>query len=608
MTTASSQGKKTAATGNGTLGAVLTAVLANRFDVIVREMTNTLFRTGRSAVLNMARDFSCCIVTADNQLLTAAEGLQAHVLGAGLQTASMMELHPDLAPGDAFLHNDPLIGNTHPADHTLLVPVFIDGRHLFTASAKAHQADCGNSEPTTYMSYARDVYEEGALIFPCVRIQRDYEDVEDIVRMCRSRIRVPEMWYGDYLAALGAVRIGERRLQELANRYGLQTLEQFVTEWLDYSERRMTEAIRELPSTKLSVSGRHDPLRGHEAGIPVNAEIQIDGDAGRIEVDLRNNGDCLPLGLNLSEACARSGVMIGIYNCLPEDVPHNAGSFRRVEIVIRRGSLAGGLVHPYSASVSTTNVLNRLINAIQAGFARVGGGHGLAEGAGACGPGFAVFSGLDPRTEVSYVNQLVLGNNGGPGTPVCDGWITYAMPDCAKTIYIDSIEVLEQKYPIHFRALRLLPDSGGAGKFRGAPGSEVVFGPSRGTMEAFYFADFGHHPPAGVLGGTAGSLASVEKIDAEGKVTEEPTIGDVKLGPGEWVRGLESGGGGYGDPLERDPEAVRLDVLDRWVSRRGAEEDYGVVLTGDPEPGGLLVDADATSVLRARLTAQRGAI
>src|SRR5689334_10669838 len=110
-------------TAAGTLGAVLTAVLANRFDVIVREMTNTLFRTGRSAVLNMARDFSCCIVTADNQLLTAAEGLQAHVLGAGLQTSSMTELG-DIAPGDAFLHNDPLTGNTHPADHTLLVPVF----------------------------------------------------------------------------------------------------------------------------------------------------------------------------------------------------------------------------------------------------------------------------------------------------------------------------------------------------------------------------------------------------------------------------------------------------------------------------------------------------
>jgi len=589
-----------ARTEHSRLGAVLTAVLANRFDVIVREMMNTLFRTGRSAVLNMARDFSCCIVTADNQLLTAAEGLQAHVLGAGLQTSSMTELG-DIAPGDAFLHNDPLTGNTHPADHTLLVPVFIDGRHVFTASAKAHQADCGNAEPTTYMSYARDVYQEGALIFPCVRIQRDYEDMPDIVRMCRARIRVPEMWYGDYLAAVGAVRIGERRLQELAARYGLETLEQFVDEWFDYSERRMTEAIRELPSSTLTVSGRHDPLEGHAEGIPVNVGLEIDSSDGRITVDLRDNGDCLPLGLNLSEACARAGALIAIYNCLPENVPHNAGSFRRVEVLIREGSLAGGLTHPHSASVSTTNVLNRLINAIQAGFAHLGTGHGLAEGAGACGAGFAVFSGVDPRTGNPYVNQLVIGNNGGPGTPVCDGWITYAMPDCAKTIYIDSIEVLEQKYPIRFGALRLLPDSGGAGQFRGAPAGEVVFGPSRGTMQAFYFADFGHNPPAGVLGGGDGSLASVSKIDSDGHEVRKPVIGDVELAPGEWVRGLEAGGGGYGNPLDRDPEAVRRDVLDRWVSSHAACETYGVVLRGSVDECQLEVDAVATQQLRDHL-------
>jgi N-methylhydantoinase B len=587
------------------LSPVLTAVLANRLDVIVREMTNTLFRTGRSAVLNMARDFSCCIVTADNQLLTAAEGLQAHVLGAGLQTSSMARLHPDLAPGDAFLHNDPLSGNTHPADHTLLVPVFIDGKHVFTASAKAHQADCGNSEPTTYMSYARDVYQEGALIFPCVRIQRDYEDVEDIVRMCRSRIRVPEMWYGDYLAALGAVRIGERRLQELADRYGVDTLEEFVAEWLDYSERRMTEAVRELPTSTLTVEARHDPLDGFPDGIPVRADLRIDGDAGRIEVDLRSNDDCLALGLNLSEACARAGAMIAIYNCLPDDVPHNAGSFRCVDILIREGSLAGGLTHPHSASVSTTNVLNRLINAIQAGFAQLGSGHGLAEGAGACGAGFAVFSGVDPEDGEPYVNQLVIGNNGGPGTPECDGWITYAMPDCAKTIYIDSIEVLEQKYPIRFKTLRLLTDSGGAGEFRGAPGSEIEFGPARGTMQAFYFADFGHFPPAGVLGGGDGSLAAVSRSSADGSEEPVPVIGDVLLEPGESVRGLESGGGGYGDPLDRDPEAVRVDVLDGWVSVNAARDLYGVVVTVDDRSAEI--DSVATDEQRRRLREIRSA-
>jgi len=263
MSTVAKPSPKAAGAVDGT-SSVLTAVLANRFDAIVREMTNTLFRSGRSSVLNTARDFSCCIVTADDQLLSAAEGLQAHVLGAGLQTQWMQRLHDDVAEGDAFLHNDPYLGNTHSADHTLLVPVFIDGEHFLTVSAKAHQADCGNSAPSTYMPFATDIYEEGALTFPCVRVQRDYKDVDDIIRMCRARIRVPDVWYGDYLAAIGAVRVGERRLHELVAKYGVETLKEFIVEWLDYSERRMTQAIGELPACRLEASSAHDVLPGDD--------------------------------------------------------------------------------------------------------------------------------------------------------------------------------------------------------------------------------------------------------------------------------------------------------------------------------------------------------
>ena len=182
------------------------------------------------------------------------------------------------------------------------MPVFIDGRHVFTASAKAHQADCGNSEPTTYMAYARDVYEEGALIFPCVRIQRDYRTSRTSCGCARRGSAFPRCGTATTSPRSAPSGSASGGCSELADRYGLETLEQFVDEWLDYSERRMTEAIRELPSSKLRVSGRHDPLEGHPDGIPVNAAIEIDSEAGRIVVDLRDNDDCLPLGLNLSEA------------------------------------------------------------------------------------------------------------------------------------------------------------------------------------------------------------------------------------------------------------------------------------------------------------------
>lgn len=580
---------------------VLLAVLANRFEAIVREMTNTLFRTGRSSVLNQARDFSCSIVSADDQLLAAAEGLQVHVLGAGLQTGSMRELHPDAAPGDAFLHNDPYLGNTHTADFTLLVPVFHAGEHVFTACAKAHQADCGNAAPSTYMPYAADVYAEGGLNFPCVKIQRDYRDIDDIVRMCRRRIRVADMWYGDYLAMVGAGRIGERRIKETIERYGVETIRAFVAGWLDYSEQRAQAALRELPSCRLRASSPHDPMPDHPDGIPVNVGLEIDGEEGRVIVDLTDNVDCLDNGLNLSRCSAMAGAVIGIFNCLDPDLPHNAGSFRRIEVRIRPGSAIGGLEFPHSASVATTNLLNRLINSVQSAVARVGEGRGLAEGAGAMGVGFAVFSGHDRRSGSPYVNQMVIGNNGGPGSATADGWVTYAMPDCAKTVYIDSVEVLEQRYPLRIRSLRLLTDSGGPGAHRGGPGSEIVYGPVADPMQSFYFADFAVNPPQGVRGGGPGSAARAAKIEADGRAVPRNAIGDVELAPGEWVLGVESGGGGYGDPLDRDPELVRADVLEGWVSAAQAYETYGVVFGGKAEDESLVVDGEKTTSRRADL-------
>jgi len=598
------------------LDPTLMAVLAHRFEAIVREMTNTLFRTGRSSIINMARDFSCSIITAEDELFAAAEGLQVHVLGAGLQTRSMRELHPDLSEGDAYLHNDPILGNTHTADHTILVPVFVDGEHLFTASAKAHQADCGNAEPSTYVTYVEDVYAEGGLVFPAVKVQQDFKDVEDIIRMCRKRIRVPDVWYGDFLAAVGAARIGERRVKEVVARYGVDTIKTFVREWLDYSERVMDQAIRKLPAQRLHASGKHDPIPGLPEGVEVNVTVDVKPDEGRVVFDLRENPDCIPFGLNVSEYCARGGCTIALLNCLEEDVPRNAGSFRRVEVLLREGSIAGGLVEPYSASVSTTNVLNRIINAAQSAFCQLGEGEGLAEGAGAMGVGFAVFSGTYPGSGEPYVSEFVIGNNGGPASPHCDGWITYAMPDCSKTIYIDSVEMLERTYPLQFRSLRLLADSGGAGRLRGGPASEVIYGPRSTPMRVFYMADYARHPAKGVRGGLPGTAASAHEIAADGSEQQVEAIGDSTLQPGEWIRGVEAGGGGYGDPLQREPEAVLSDVLERWVSPRAAREVYGVALTepsGDEGVGGsggaagFVLDLPATEALRAELRTRREA-
>jgi N-methylhydantoinase B len=584
---------------------VLLAVIANRLDTIVREMENTLLRAGRSAVINMARDFSCALITGDNRLLSTAEGLPVHVIGTEYLGEAMCDLHDDIAEGDAFLHNDPYLGNTHPADHTILVPVFWEGEHLFTAAAKAHQADIGNSSPTTYMPFARDSYAEGSLIFPATRIQRGYEDVPDIIRMCRRRIRVPEQWYGDYLAMIGSARIAESRLKELCARYGPETMRTFVEEWFDYSERTMEHVIRKMPRGTIVGRGMHDPLAPVlPDGVPINVKITIDPDEGMVELDLRDNIDCVPLGINESRACATNNVMTGLFNSIDPAVPHNAGTFRRVRVLLRENCIVGIPKFPASCSVATTNVGERLVVTTQKAIADAWDGYGLAEGACGIGAGFAVVSGKDDRRgDEPYVNQKFLGSQGGPAGPEFDGWVTYGNSVTNGLMTRDSIEIDEQKYPIRVGEIRMRTDSEGAGRRRGAPGAIVTYGPKTTPMHAAYVTDGLVNPPRGTRGGGDAAPSIPYKVLPDGGEEPLEPITQVEIGPGELLGHALSGGGGYGDALVREPERVRDDVLSRWVSFERARDVYGVVFAADVLTDELTIDEAATAARRQELRA-----
>jgi len=585
-----------------TIDPMLLSIMANRVDGIVREMTSTLLRAARSAVIASARDMSCAIVTGDNELLATAEGLPVHIFGSHLQTVSMQQLHDDLAPGDAFLHNDPYMGNTHPADHTILVPVFIDGEHMFTVCAKSHQADTGNATPTTYAPYARDVYEEGGLIFPCVRVQRNYKMVDDIIRMCRKRIRVPDQWYGDFLAAVGSARVGEKRLTEFCRKYGKEKVKAFIKQWIDYSEKRAIQAIGKMPAATITHDGAHDPLPGLPDGIPIKCTITIDPAEAMIEIDLRDNIDCLDNGFNVCEACSINNSIAGVMNCLDPDIPRSAGIFRRVRVLLRDGAVIGRTSFPHSASIATTNVGDRLVNLTQSALAKLGDGYGLAEGGVGMGAGWAVVSGRDFRRENEvYINQLFVGGNGGPASPTADGWLTYGIPVAAGLIYRDSVELVEVKHPIHMKSVQIHPGTCAPGKFRGAPGAELIYGPKKDTMTVAIPCDGQMFPPKGVNGGHDSPGARTFKIDLAGKEERLPGVAQVDLEPGEWLRGIDNSGGGYGSPLDRDPQRVLYDVAERWETVERARDIYGVVLAASEDDLGFAVDVTATEERRSAL-------
>jgi N-methylhydantoinase B len=582
---------------------VLLAVIANRFDSVVREMTNTLLRMGRSAVLAVARDFSCSIVTGDDRLLATAEGTPVHILGSHLQTMSMKRLHPDLVEGDAFLHNDPYNGNTHPADHTILLPVFVDGQHLFTVCPKAHQADCGNSIPTTYHAWARDVYDEGALVFPCVKVVERHKEIKDITRMCRARIRVPDQWYGDFLAGLGAARIGERALKAMAKKYGAGTLLAFNEAWFEYGRRMFQHAVSRLKPLRISGSSRHDPIPGAlPDGFEVVVRLEVRPDEGRIVVDLRDNADCMPNGMNVSHTCALNSVVARILNALPEDLPRNAGTLACVDVLTREGSAIGGPVFPHSCSVATTNLSDRLVNLVQRMLAGAGNGVGVAEGGVGMGVGSCVVSGLDRRRgDAPYVNQMFAATASGPASALADGWLTYCLPVASGVCYRDSIELDEWKHPMLFDSVRILPGTGGAGRYRGAPASEVVFGPRFDPLEVVACSDGHLHAALGVDGACDGDVGKIFVRKADG--TEHQTASAVKitLHAGEKVRGVETSGAGFGDPLERNPSLVLSDIANGMETIERARDVYGVIILDDRDSDRILVDLPATASLRAKL-------
>ncbi len=585
--------------GKEAFDGVQLALLSNRLDGIVKKMANTLLRTGRSGVLNMARDFSCCIVTADHRLLTATESLPIHVLsGPDIMARWMCEVHPDLKRGDAFLHNSPYHGCSHPADHTILVPVLDHaGAHRFTLLAKAHQADIGNSIPTTYHARARDVYEEGALLFPAVRIQRDYENIEDIVRMCQMRIRVPEQWWGDYLAMIGAARIGERELTALGEDVGWDRLDAFAEQFFDYSEARMAAALAELPAGTAQHTSTHDPIPGTpEEGVRISVSVAVDPDAGRVRVDLRDNPDAMPCGLNLSESCSRTAAMVGVFNAIDHTVPKNAGAFRRIDVDLRENCVVGIPKHPTSCSAATTNVADRVSNSVQAAMAEISEEIGLAECGASSPPAAAVVSGVNPETGKPYINQVFLGRTNGAASSHADAWWTIGHVGNAGMCFLDSVELDELRLPIYVHARGFVADTEGAGRNCGAPQGFAVYGPRAGAMSLIYNSDGTINAPKGVRGGLGAASAGQEKLSANGAEEEVPRVGQVTLNPGEMIVSRSCGGGGFGPPTERNPERVREQVAEGFVSRARAREVYRVVIDDD----GRVVPAE-TEALRAEV-------
>lgn len=594
--------------GYGVVEPYLMSVLSSRLQSIGIEMTNTMVRAARSLLMSMCRDLSTALLDRNADVIALPPVIPSHTANMSL-VAKPTFSHPDgIREGDLFLNNSPYHGNTHHADYTFIAPVFHEGKLMFFAAARGHQADCGNSIPTTYHPTARDIYEEGAPNWPCVKIQKAYKDVPDIINMAMMRIRVPEQWYGDYLAAQGAARIGERRLKAMCEEYGGDLILAFCDAYQEYGSKRIVEEIRRWPAGTWEHRLKHDAIPGVlPDGVEIRIKLSVHPVEGIVTVDMRDNDDCVDAGLNMSEATVVGMSRVGVLNRLPADMPHNEGAMRHIRVLMRENCVMGKPQLPHSASMATTNLADRLIGGVQCLLNQVTDERGMAEGGCVMPPAVAVISGNDSRRgNEPYVNQIFCGLTGGPGVSGHDGWVTYQWPGTAGALFWTSTEILEQRYPVKTVEMDVIKDSPGAGQWDSAPSIKFVLTPRDLPVSVAYSCDGIQYPPKGAAGGCDGYPAAAWKYrlaDGESSRVELPAFGAPVITSDEAIVSECTSGGGYGDPLDRDPELVRHRVREEWISVDRARHVYGVVLDLTPEL--YAVDDVATVELRAKMRADR---
>jgi N-methylhydantoinase B len=570
-------------------------VVENRLDSIVREMSNITQRTARSAVVHSGKDFSCAIFDANAQLLAIGSSLPIHILPmlVALQK-TVAQYEDDIAPGDIFIGNDPHDGGTHLNDVLIFIPMFHRGSHMGFACNRAHWADVGGAVPGSISGSATEIYQEGLRI-PPMRLGRSNVPDPDILRFIFANVRIPEDVHGDLLAQLASCRVAEQRVGSLVDSYGVDLVKSTTDQILDIAEQRMRARIAALPDGRMSHEIYLDNDGTDPDPVRIRSTVTVTGDS--LVVDYTGSADQRAGCINTGYAASSGMAFMGVKAALDPKGPINSGTLRAIEVIAPEGSClnsrppaaCGGLAELGVAVVATMVAMSGLVpEQVSA-----------EEGASA---NHQNFDGTDARPgRGRYVFYDAL--SGGGGARAGKDGLDFVRTIRSGNFTMMSTEVLENVFPLVFERQELRPDSGGPGRFRGGLGMTRDYR----VLNDGVISVLGDHallPPAGLEAGQRGAPTRWEVVrggQASPVSAEFRSKGAASVRSGDVVRVGTPGGGGWGDPLERDPAAVLRDVIDGKVSRDKAFEQYGVVTTSDP----ATVDESATVSERNRLRAGR---
>ncbi len=550
---------------NGTIGPITLSVLWNGLLSIAEEMGTTLQMTAFSEAVREGQDFSTAIFDRDGRLVAQGNFTPGHLGSMPFVIRSVMEVFPPgtLAAGDGVLLNDSKLGSGHYPDFFFVSPVFLRDTQIGYLVNTAHHIDVGGAAPGSQrVQGVSERFQEGLRILP-VRAMRAGEFDEDILRLILGNVRLPDILRGDLTAQRNANFVGAERMARLYQTHGIELIDRVVEEILDRSEERMRELIGAIPDGRYSFEDWLDAC-GTECG-PIKVAVDIEVAGSEITVDFSRSSDQVSVALNSYINYTRAYTLFAIKVFTDALLPQNAGVIRPIHVKAREGSFFNP--KEPAASGGRAIVQIRIFEAINGALAQA-----LPEKA------FAAFShwsnpnigGVDDRTGKPFVMYDLM--FGGYGARACRDGAEALSPvvNCANI----PVEVHETINPVLIRRFELIPDTGGAGRWRGGCGVRKDIELRAERADVTLLGERHTHRGYGLCGGRPGSLAETV-LNPEGEALRLGSKEVRALRRGDVVSFRLNGGGGYGDPRDRDPAAVANDVADGYVTPAAASKIYG---------------------------------
>jgi len=569
------------------LDPIVLALVQNRLDYISRHMGWVMTRTARSPIFSQSHDFSCFLTDPHGTLISNADGVPIHTGGGGFAARALIKAFgDDIHDNDIFVLNDPYeAGGNHLPDWVIARPVFVEGRLCGFTCNRAHQSDIGGGAAGTYNPEATEIFHEGIRL-PPLKLVEQGKTREDLWKLLLINSRTSDALDGDLRAMIGSCRIGGERVAALVQELGTDEALQYFEGVLSHADRRFRAAVAELPDGRYEALEYTDGDCFEQMKIAIRVAVTIDGDG--MTVDFTGSDPQIRGFKNSSVANTWSAVYMALASFFDPDIPRNEGTFRGVQIIAPEGTIVNARP-PAPMTMNTVFVAHEIVVSVWKALGQAAPKRSLA-GWGKTIMGLT--SSREGRTE-PFVMYHWNAASGGGAVNGRDGFSQIGHLITLGGLTLANLESYEQLYPMVFHKQELRVDAAGAGKFRGGPG--VDYEVHIQVPANYSFRGEGIVSPTGFgeQGGGTGAKGEMTLHLDSGEVLPAPQYGNRRYEP-LTLKASSPAGGGWGNPLQRDPALVLADVRNGILTREAAARDYGVVL----QPNTWAIDDAATQQRR----------